>query len=153
MAEFFISLSAPEIAGQIAQLLNAHNRLYVQHNIQSVLVQPTKYFVELAGGAVIGCVGLTREQGNLSKLSHACVVPEWRGRGVAKKLMLCAMNNCETDMVYGKIREDNIPSLRMVQSLGFVFVQKLWSKDHYLIVVGNKTPRSLLQTHLTNSPR
>jgi len=139
MADFYISLSDNEIASQIAALLNANNQLLIKHNAASIKGGSAVYFIEIGGAAqVIGCAGLAIEQPILSKIFHVCTHPDYRRRGIAKKLVGLALSNCRTDNVYMTIREDNLPSLTMASSLGFQILQRIWSIDHWVIVVGRR---------------
>lgn len=54
-------------------------------------------------------------------------VPDFRGQGVAVRIGDAVMNEFETDynVVYGTIRDDNIPSLKRVKKNGFIVVGKL----------------------------
>lgn len=54
-------------------------------------------------------------------------VPDFRGQGVAVRIGDAVMNEFETDynVVYGTIRQDNVPSLKRVKKNGFVEVSKL----------------------------
>lgn len=54
-------------------------------------------------------------------------MPEYRGQGVAVRIGDAVMNEFETDynVVYGTIRQDNVPSLKRVEKNGFVEVSKL----------------------------
>lgn len=139
MSEFYISLPAEEIAKQVAQLVNKYNRLYKRHNVYSIITGPAKYFVEVYGDKVVGCTALQKEESRLSRNFHTCVHPDFRRRGIAKKLKLAALNNCETEFIFSTVREDNTPSVRMNQSLGYLFIRKEWSKDHYVITFGRST--------------
>lgn len=138
MAEFYTSLSSLEIANQIAEMLNKHNRLTTKHYGPGVATSAGKYFVEIDRDKVIGCVAIIQESPDLSKLFHACVRPEYRKHGIARKLMQIAIGQCKTSHVYGTIREDNAASLAMVRNLGFVFVKKEWHYDHNVITVGRR---------------
>lgn len=138
MAEFYVALSVEAMASQIAKMLNKHNRLYKSHTGWSVSNEPCKYFVEVVGDRVIACAGLVQEREDLSKIMHVCVEPEYRRRGLAKKLIQVALDNCKTMLIYMTIREDNRPSLRMAESMGFVKANQYWSKDHNVIIVGRK---------------
>lgn len=138
MADFYVSLSRQEMAKQIAMMINMHNKLYKIHSGYSVYKDKADYFVEVVGNSVVGCAGLSRRDTNLSEIKHVCVHPDYRKKGIGKKLVSLAIANAQTDYVYMTIRDDNVPSLRMAQSLGFVYVKKHWSKDHYVITVGRK---------------
>jgi len=136
MAEFYVSLSSSEMAKQISGLINAHNQLYKKHTAYSVLNSMAKYFVEVVNDRVIGCTALIKEEENLSRNFHTCVSPEFRRKGIARKLKLLAIQNCGTNYIFSTVREDNIPSINMNLSLGYVFVNKIWSRDHYVLTLG-----------------
>lgn len=135
MAEFYTSLSREELATQIAGLVNAYNNLTRIHTTGSILSSPAKYFVEIYENKVIGCVGLTKVNEKESKAHHGSVHPDYRKRGVGKKLLKLAVIHCETPLIYGTIRENNIASLRMSFSVGFKAAQRIYSRGHSLILV------------------
>jgi RimJ/RimL family protein N-acetyltransferase len=137
MAEFFITLSSFEMAQQIANLLNIQNKLYKHHTAHTVMSTATDYFVEVEGGAVIGCSGLVKEHPTLSKSYHTSVHPSYQGRGLGSKLLKTAMANCNTPYIYGTIREDNPASLRLVSKLGWKYIRKDWSHDHFVITMAS----------------
>ena len=136
MAEFYVSLSHSEMSQQIADLINTHNQLYKQHSAYSILNGMANYFVEVVNDKVVGCTALLKEEEKLSRNFHTCVHPKYRRKGIAKKLKLLAIQNCETSYIFSTVREDNIPSINMNLSLGYVFVNKIWSKDHYVLTLG-----------------
>lgn len=138
MAEFYVALSAESMASQIAKMLNKYNRLYKSHTGWSISQEPIRYFVEVVGNRVIGCAGLMQEREDLSKILHVCVKPEYRKRGIAKKLIQVALDNCKTMLIYMTIREDNTASLRMAESMKFIPVNKYWSKDHNVVIMGRR---------------
>ncbi len=139
MAEFYVSLSNSEMSEQIADLVNTHNQLYKKHTTYSVLNSIAKYFVEVVNDKVVGCTALVKEEGNLSRNFHTCVSPEFRRKGIARKLKFLAIQNCETGYIFSTVREDNVPSINMNLSLGYVFVNKIWSRDHYVLTLGRGT--------------
>ena len=98
----------------------------------------TDYFVEFEGGKVVGCAGVLKRFPNMSEIRHVCVDTPYRSKGIASKLVNLAIANCGTELVYMTIRDDNVPSLKMASSLGFVFVKKHWSIDHFVITVGRR---------------
>lgn len=78
-------------------------------------------------------------------------VPDYRGQGVAVRIGDAVMNEFETDynVVYGTIKQDNVPSLKRVKKNGFVEESKLridrlrrFQKDpqgdHVLVAYYNK---------------
>ena len=136
MATFYTSLSKEEMAIQIATLLNQANRLLKVHSKATILNSHSIYFVEICEKNVVGCVALTKVSATYSMVHHASVRPEYRKKGVGKKLLSLAVNQCETPMVYGRIRDDNVPSLKMSFSVGFKFIQKEPKQNYNLILVG-----------------
>ena len=138
MAGFYVAVSKEGMAMQIAALINTHNKLYRKHSTWSVLNDKANYFVEVMSSRVVGCVGTVKRYSTLSEVKHVCVDPGYRKQGIARRLVELAITNCETEYVYMTIRDDNIPSLKMAESLGFVPVRKHWSVDHYVITVGRK---------------
>lgn len=139
MVEFYMTLPAENIAQQVATLLNEHNQLYKNHSARSILSDPGKYFVEVMGDRVIGCSAIMQEDPKLTRQYHLCVHPDFRRRGMARKLKQISLNHVVTPYVYVTIREDNIASLNLNYSFGFVFVKKDKSKDHYVITLGRAT--------------
>lgn len=78
-------------------------------------------------------------------------VPEYRGQGVAVRIGDAVMNEFESEynVVYGTIRQDNVPSLKRVKKNGFVIESKLKADflrrfhkdsngDHVLVAYYNK---------------
>jgi len=136
MAEFYVSVSTQDMATQIANLINKYNQWYTTYTPASISIMPANYFVVLNIDKVIGCSANIKEYPTLSKIMHVCVVPEFRNKGIAKSLVELAIQNCDTDYVYMTIRKDNIPSLRMANSLGFKFIKQDWFKDHWTLTLG-----------------
>jgi RimJ/RimL family protein N-acetyltransferase len=48
------------------------------------------------------------------------------------------MDNCETQYIYGTIRGDNAPSIKLVDKLGWKFIRRDWNKDHWVITMAKK---------------
>lgn len=138
MAEFYVTLPQTKMATEIAGLLNTQNRLYTFHTQHSIMNSMASYFVEVSDDRIVGCTALLKEFPTLSKSFHTSVSPTHQRRGLAVKLLLVAMANCETQYVYGTIREDNIPSLNLVKKLGWKFIRKDWNKDHYVITMAGR---------------
>ena len=138
MAEFFITLHEKEIARQVADLLNLYNRLTITHTAQTILSSLSSYFVELDGNRVVGCTALFKQYPTLSKSFHTSVAPTHRGKGLGQKLLMIAMAHCETENIYGTVRQDNFVSLRMLKKLGFVFVREELKNDHYIYIMGRR---------------
>lgn len=136
MADFYMTLPAEEISRQVAELLNTHNQLRKHHTPRTLKMARGAYFVDIIAGQVIGCSAIHQENAQLTRQFHLCVHPDWRRRGIARKLKLASLAHVTTPYVYVTIREDNIPSIRLSTSLGFVLVKKDWAGDHHIITLG-----------------
>lgn len=134
MSEFYINISNDLVAQQIADMLNKYNMLDIYYNSDTILSTNAKYFIEVAfPGKIIACAALY----NNNCIKHVCVLPEYRNMNIAKKLIQAVLTNAVRGNIFMTIREDNIPSLRMASSLGFVFNNRIWKKEnnHYVIQV------------------
>jgi ribosomal protein S18 acetylase RimI-like enzyme len=138
MAEFYVSLSVDEMAAQVAGMLNMYNRWATRFNARSISLTPARYFVEIDSGKVVGCASNIPYDERITKIQHICVLPEYRGRGIAKKLTEMAIMHCGTDLVFMTIRQDNTASLALARSLGFVYVTKHWFRDHWTLTFGRR---------------
>ena len=138
MANFYMSLPA-EVARQVAKLLNSHNKLRTNHNVHTVLNSAGSYFVDVAAGQVIGCSAIHQESVQITRQFHLCVHPSYRRRGIGRKLKLASLAQVTTPYVYVTIREDNLASISLNMSLGFVLVKKDWVGDHNLLTLGRMT--------------
>jgi len=141
MADFYVSVGEDVMARQVADMVNRHNKWYTKFSAESLLMAQGRYFVELLGTRVVACAGAVQEYPTLSKIMHVCVLPEFRRQKLASKLAEMAIANCSTEHVYMTVREDNMPSLRMAESLGFSFVRKDWFKNHYTYTLGRRRIR------------
>lgn len=138
MAEFYVSLSSHEMATQIAAMINKHNRWATHFSAFGILNSMARYFVEVEGDKVVGCAGTIQDYPTLTKVQHICVLPTHRRRGIAVRLSELAIANSDTEFVYMTIREDNTPSLRMAEALGFRYVTKHWFRDHWTLTFGRR---------------
>ena len=114
-------LSDGSIACQIATLLNNNNRLSKYHDASSIINNPVHYFVELLGQNVIGCVGLKKED-KMDKIMHLSVVNSIRKLGIGKKLLNTVILNSSKDILYMRIRDDNVASIVLANKLGFKII-------------------------------
>ena len=136
MANFYMTLPAEVIARQVANLLNEHNQLRTRHTAYSIQNARGAYFVDIVGGQVIGCSAIVREEDLLTRQFHLCVHPDYRRRGIARKLKLASLSHVTTPYTYVTIREDNTASINLSLSLGFVLVKKDWVGDHNVLTLG-----------------
>jgi len=146
MANFYMTLSTEEISRQIAELLNNNNKLTRYHSIHTLKLDKGAYFVDIVGGQVIGCSAIHQENDQLTRQFHLCVHPNFRRLGIGRKLKLAALAHIVTPYVYITIREDNIASINLNMSLGFVLVKKDWAGDHNVLTLGGITANVRSQT-------
>lgn len=139
MANFYMTLPAEEVSRQVAILLNEHNQLKTNHTGYSILNGKGAYFVDVIGGQVIGCSAILKENDQVTKQFHLCVHPDYRRRGIARKLKMSSLAQVSTPYIYVTIREDNIASINLSMSLGFVPIKKDWSGDHNVLTLGRMT--------------
>lgn len=143
MAEFYVSLSTVEMAAQIAELINKYNLWSTRYTTSMIYASPAYYFVELTGSQVIGCASIFRMGPTLSKVQHICVTPEFQRRKIATRLTNLAIEACETEYICMTIREDNIPSLNLANTLAFKYITRHWFRDHFTITVGKRKSQLL----------
>ena len=136
MANFYTTLPAEEIARQVAELLNNHNILRKYHTANTIMSNRGAYFVDIVGGQVIGCSAVLRETREVTRQFHLCVHPNFRRQGLGRKLKLASLSHVSTPYVYVTIREDNIASINLNTSVGFVFVKKDWVGNHNVLTLG-----------------
>jgi RimJ/RimL family protein N-acetyltransferase len=136
MANFYMTLPAEEISRQVAELLNHNNQLRTEHNAYTIMNARGAYFVDVVAGIVAGCQAILRINDELTKLFHLCVHPDFRRRGIARKLKLAALNHVSTPYVYATVREDNIASINLSLSLGFNVAKKERVGDHNVLTLG-----------------
>ena len=153
MANFYMTLPAEEIARQVAELLNNHNQLTKRHSIHTLKVDRGAYFVDIVAGQVIGCSAIHQENNQITRQFHLCVHPDWRRRGIARKLKLASLSHVSTPYDYVTIRGDNIPSIKLNESVGFVLVKKDWVGDHNILTMGRMMANVRHQTITNNVAR
>lgn len=127
-----MALSDQCIAGQIATLLNNNNELRKIYDTHTVLNNGVQYFIELYGGLVVGCVGLSK-QPMMDKIVHLSVSDKLRKRGIGLKLLTTAINSTTQQTLYTQVRQDNISSLNLMHKVGFIKIAYI-PKGHYNII-------------------
>ena len=134
MANFYTSLPVEQMAWQVAKLINTHNKLRTQHTSWSIMNSPATYFTELYGDKVVGCSAIIRETETVSRQFHLCVEPNYRRRGIARKLKRLSLSHVQTPFVYVTIRQDNAASVALNMSEGFKYVKQDWAGHYYVLV-------------------
>lgn len=112
MSKFQLTASAISLATQIADLINSGRQLYVHLVPSSILASKIQYIIELDGEKVVGAVGLDQKSSRVTEIKHLVVHPQYRRRGIGKKLLERAITAAQTDFVYGYVREDNLTNIR-----------------------------------------
>jgi ribosomal protein S18 acetylase RimI-like enzyme len=138
MASFFTTLTNTDLANQIAGLLNQHNKLRKQHTQYTILNDPANYFVEIAEDKVAGCGAIRKVDDNCSLINHICVNPLYRKKGIAKKIIKSLMMNSFTLHVFMTIREDNVASLSLARSAGFLYLGYQQQQYYKTLIFGRR---------------
>jgi len=130
-------------------MINKYNRWATVFSALSIKMTPARYFVELVRDKIVGCASTIQDYSTLTKIQHICVLPEYRNKGIAKKLTKLAISTADTPYVYMTIRADNFASLRLADSLQFRYVQKHKFQDHWTLTFGRRADESVaLQNQL-----
>lgn len=120
-------------AKQIADLINARNRLARQYDAESILEAADRYLFELSEtGDVIGCVEVKRVQWYQFEVDHLSVVKEVEGTGIGwslfKRAEERALNN-RGRILQCTIREGNADSECLFKRNGFHRVATFYYPD------------------------
>jgi len=145
---FLHSISDLEIARQIAQLINTHNGLTQKRRAADILESKIPYVVETHGQYVVGAVAISKVTHVLTEIKHLVVRPAWQGQGVGKFLVKRAIPLCKTEVLYAQIREGNVPSEKLFESLGFRKVEEYTSGDHLVGIFLRKVKECLPKSKL-----
>jgi len=132
VGKIFTTMSVVHIATQIAEMINSYNKLYKVYSTNDILTGTIDYFVEIVGDKVVGCIGLERRTLRVYTIRHLSVLQNYRGKGLGKKLIGVALENCNTD-VEMMIREGNLASIRAALSMNFNAVSVFTNIDHRVI--------------------
>jgi ribosomal-protein-alanine N-acetyltransferase len=87
-------------------------------SVNEALSNPCSHFyIALLDGIPAGYIGLQIFSGE-GYITNVATLPEYRRRGVARALILRAMEN-ETEFITLEVRESNLPAISLYSSLGF----------------------------------
>lgn len=139
----YFGLSHQEIGYQVAGLINDYNYLSQKRNVYDILSGRVSYIIETHGRYVIGAIGVDRQSYTFTEIKHLVVRPEWRQKGIGQFLVRRAMELVDSRMVYCTIREDNKPSLKMFEKLGFHKAGKYSAGDHQVVILAKVAPKWL----------
>ncbi len=138
---FYFTLDHQRIAYQVAALINSSNKLSKKRSVNDIQNGQTNYVVESHGRWVLGAVGLDRQGYTFTEIKHLVVHSEWRGKGIAKRLLKRALALANTKMIYATIREDNKASLKLFESLGFQNSGDYAAGNHRVVLVVRVSPQ------------
>ena len=137
MSKFRLTVGATNLATQIANLLNVGEQLGLRMTDRSILLSPTEYIVEMDGKKVIGVIGLD-VYGRVTELKHLCVHPDYRKRGLGRKLLEKGVEAATTEFVYGAVGSDNHTNIRNNMRIGMRPIGKKWGRGRYIIIFARR---------------
>ena len=129
-----LTIGASSVASQIADLINSGHQLLIKLSSHSVLGSQIKYIVELDEDKVIGVIGLEQQKINVTELKHLCVHPDYRNKGIGKKLLECGIRSATTRCVYGQVGADNITNIKNNIKVGMRPIGKKMGHGRYIII-------------------
>jgi ribosomal protein S18 acetylase RimI-like enzyme len=138
---FYFNLDHASIAHQVAGLINSYNNLSMKRSANSIRHGKTDYIVETHGKWVLGATGIDRQSYTFTEIKHVVVHPDWRGKGLAKRLVRRAMDIISTRMIYCTVRNDNEASLELFKSCGFQVAGSYPAEDHTVIILARAAPQ------------
>ncbi len=136
MSKFLLTVGPTNVAGQISNLINAGGQLRYNMSAHTVLNNHARYMVTLDGDTVTGVVGLEQIRPDMTEIKHLCVLPEYRRRGIGKRLLERAVEVATTEYVFGLVRSDNIVNIRNNLRIGMIPIGKRRAdyKNNYHII-------------------
>jgi ribosomal-protein-alanine N-acetyltransferase len=90
-------------------------------------------YLAVRGGKIVGFIVLLLQGAFVGYIQSICVAPEWRNRGVGRRLMAYAEGRIfnETPNVFVCVSSFNPGALRLYQRLGYEVVGEL--KDYFVL--------------------
>jgi len=137
MSKFHLTTSAINIAHQIALLLNSGGQLLAYMSADAILRNHIKYIIEMDSDIVIGVIGL-EVFGRVTEMKHLCVHPDYRRRGLGKKLLEKGIATATTEFIYGAVRSDNDTNLRNNIRVGMKPIGKKKGRGCYIIIFARR---------------
>jgi len=112
MSKFSLTISANDIASQIAELINNGKQVWYHLTAFSILNGPVKFLIEIDKDKVIGVIGLDKKNNYVTELKYLCIHPDYRRCGLGKKMLYLGAKSAPTKFVYGTVRSDNHTNIR-----------------------------------------
>jgi len=122
----------PQIAEQIATLLNRQNQLAIFQTPEMILDSQDRYLVSLYGSRVLGVVAVTKVQWYQGEISHLSVCPDVRRRGIAKGLLRDAeesLRRCGARIAQCTVRDGNEASEKLFQGQGYRMTLRFFNPE------------------------
>jgi ribosomal protein S18 acetylase RimI-like enzyme len=132
-----LTTGARDIAGQIAGLINAGGQLAHVLVTDSILLNRVEYLIEMSGDTVVGVIGL-EQYGKATELKHLCVHPDYRRRGIGKKLLEKGVKASRTEFVFGMVRSDNHSNIRNNLRIGMKPIGKKRGRGCHIIIFARR---------------
>jgi len=133
MNKFMLSVGPQEVAAGISTLINQGGQLGYRLTPMGITKNTVSYMVELDGDKVIGVIGLEQVNPKVTELKHLSVDPNYRRRGIGKRLLERAVKYSPTEFVYGMVRADNEVNIRNNLRVGMKPIGKKKGRGCYLI--------------------
>ncbi len=137
MSKFLLTTSARAIAGQIADLLNTGGQLWAYLTADTVLRNQVEYLIEMDADVVTGVIGL-EIFGTVTEMKHLCVNPNYRRRGLGRKLLEKGIEAARTEFIYGAVRLDNETNIRNNLRIGMTPIGKKMGRGCYIIIFARR---------------
>jgi len=112
MSKFHLTIDSSELAVQIANLINSGGQLRIKLTPYGILRSGIEYVIETYGEKVAGVIGLEKQHPKVTELKHLCVAPDFRRKGIGRKLLEKGILASKTTFVYGTVRSDNLVNIR-----------------------------------------
>lgn len=138
MSKFLLTINGYNLAGQIASLINKGGQLKHVLTTYSILNNPIQYIMELDGETVTGVVGLEVRNARVTEIKHLCVHPDYRNKGLGKKLLERSVALAGTEFVYGIVRSDNAVNIRNNLRIGMRPIGKKPCYGYSLIIFARR---------------
>ncbi len=84
---------------------------------------------------------MDRQGYTFTEIKHLVVHPEHRGKGIAEYLVSRAITTVGTKMLFVTVREDNVSSLALFNSLGFIRSGGYEAEEHNVALLVRMSPK------------
>jgi len=138
MNKFRLTITSDSIAAQIASLLNAGGQLFYHFNKNTILQSDVQYLIELDKDKVTGVIGLQQKTARVTEIKHLCVHPDYRRKGLGKKLLEMAIKATSTEFLYGTVRESNHVNIRNNFRVGMKAIGKFRGRGCNVIIFARR---------------